>query len=174
MKNFLLAIFLLSFLTYSCSKVENCDNPLDCLPPITQTGEGTFGCLINGKTFTPGGSQLSGPTKQVSYQFLDGGYHFGMSMDHRKSKTSIFIAVRSQIEEGETYHLVRYGRDSNYGQCYYNGSLYGTNEELNGEIMFTNIDEEKGIVSGSFWFDAVNEEGEMVRIREGRFDMEYY
>ena len=33
------------------------------------------------------------------------------------------------------------------------------------------VDKEKNIISGTFWFDAVNEQGKKVEIREGRFDM---
>lgn len=29
------------------------------------------------------------------------------------------------------------------------------------------------IVSGIFWFDAVNEAGEIVQVREGRFDVNF-
>ena len=37
--------------------------------------------------------------------------------------------------------------------------------------MNTRLDEVKQIVSGTFWFDAVNDKGEKVEVREGRFDM---
>jgi hypothetical protein len=80
MKNFApFLIFLLIVGINSCSKKDDCDNPVDCLPPATQTGEGTIGCLVNGEVFKPGGSQLGGPTQQVFYQFVDGEYHFGLS-----------------------------------------------------------------------------------------------
>ena len=62
-KYFFLVIICLAV---ACSKKDNCDNPIDCLPPATQTGAGTIGCLINGQPFSPGGSQFSGPhNKQI-------------------------------------------------------------------------------------------------------------
>lgn len=42
-----------------------------------------------------------------------------------------------------------------------------------GELTITHLDEERQIVSGTFWFDAVNKQGEKVQVREGRFDMRY-
>jgi hypothetical protein len=42
-----------------------------------------------------------------------------------------------------------------------------------GELKITKIDVSKSIVSGTFWFDAVNSKGEKVEIREGRFDWNY-
>ncbi len=172
MKKYLFLVLI--FFVVSCSKKDNCDNPIDCLAPATQTGAGTIGCLINGQPFSPGGSQFSGPTQQAFYQFVDGGYHFGLSANNRNSNTSINIAVRNPIEEDESYQLNLYKEDSNFGECVFNSAFYQTNEIQKGEITFTKFDDERGIVSGTFWFDAINEEGEVVEIREGRFDMKYY
>jgi len=47
---FLLIVGLI--LITSCDKDDD-QNPLDKLPPITQNGAQTFGCLINGKPFIP-------------------------------------------------------------------------------------------------------------------------
>ncbi|VVV01345.1 MULTISPECIES: hypothetical protein [Mesonia] len=37
-------------------------------------------------------------------------------------------------------------------------------------MTITKLDFENHIVSGTFWFDAINEEGKVLEIREGRFD----
>ena len=36
-------------------------DPLAQLPAETQTGQGTFGCLLNGQPWTPAGSPFGGP-----------------------------------------------------------------------------------------------------------------
>jgi len=43
-------LLLLTTFTLSCcnNDDDNPQNPLDQLPPATQTGANTFGCLING------------------------------------------------------------------------------------------------------------------------------
>jgi hypothetical protein len=66
-----LAIIALFFiLTASKCKKDPVSNPIDQLPPATQTGANTFGCLVNGQAFTPGGSSLSGPDLAATYQYL--------------------------------------------------------------------------------------------------------
>jgi hypothetical protein len=167
-------LILLSFLmtVSSCSKKDNCDNPVDCLPRNTQTGEGTFGCLINGEVFKPGGSQFPGPTQQVFYTFINGGYNFGLSADNRNTNSYLGIALKNQIiEKDSVYQLNSNVENSNFGECVYNSDFFQTTKLYSGEIKFTKFDDINGIVSGTFWFDAINEDGEVVEIREGRFDM---
>jgi|SRR5690606_34432553 len=169
-KNFILILIVLSV---SCSKDDPCESA-DCLPALTTEGKGTIACLIDGKGFQPGGSQFAGPTQQAFYQFLDGGYYFGLSANHRNSKTSINIALRNQeIEVGAVYQLNVDKEDSNFGESVYNLSFYQTNQIHTGEITFVKFDKINGIVAGTFWFDAVNEDGEIIEVREGRFDMKY-
>lgn len=67
---FLLAATLLVFV--QCKKDKD-KTPLEQLPPETQTGANTFGCLVNGEDFKPGGAQLSGGSLQANYQDLGSG-----------------------------------------------------------------------------------------------------
>lgn len=48
-----------------------------------------------------------------------------------------------------------------------------TNTIKKGELKITRLDLSNSIISGTFWFDAINSNGEIVKIREGRFDMHY-
>lgn len=50
---------------------------------------------------------------------------------------------------------------------------YLTTSSIIGELKMTKFDEINRIVSGTFWFDAVNNNGEQVQVREGRFDVHY-
>ncbi|MFY0484118.1 DUF6252 family protein, partial [Flavobacterium sp. PLA-1-15] len=50
---------------------------------------------------------------------------------------------------------------------------YYTNTIKTGELKVTRVDLANSIISGTFWFDAVNQAGEVVEIREGRFDWNY-
>ncbi|MBQ0767738.1 MAG: hypothetical protein KBT58_00490, partial [Bizionia sp.] len=58
MKNLLLA-FALLLIVSNCNKNDDDQptNPIDQLPPATQTGANTFGCLLDGEPFLPGNSQ---------------------------------------------------------------------------------------------------------------------
>jgi hypothetical protein len=50
---------------------------------------------------------------------------------------------------------------------------YITNTSDSGEVIIKKLDSINRIVSGTFWFDAINPSGEKVQIRSGRFDMKY-
>lgn len=56
-----------------------------------------------------------------------------------------------------------------------NGDIdeYTTKSDFKGELYISNFDEINQIVSGTFWFDAVNNKGVKVEMREGRFDVQY-
>ncbi len=53
------------------------------------------------------------------------------------------------------------------------GMLYYTDLMSSGELKINFLDSINRIVSGTFWFDAKNSNGEIIQIREGRFDMKY-
>ena len=50
---------------------------------------------------------------------------------------------------------------------------YSTTLEVTGELIITHHDYNNAIISGTFWFDAINNIEEKIEVREGRFDMEY-
>ncbi|MFN3752951.1 hypothetical protein [Flavobacterium sp.] len=59
---------LLLAIVVGCSNESENKNPESLLPPITQTGANTFGCLIDGNLFIPrdGTGTWSGPDNAVS------------------------------------------------------------------------------------------------------------
>ena len=62
------------FMGASCKKNKPQKTELEKLPPVTQTGANTFGCLINGKAFTPKGYSGTGtPNPKIIFDIgLDG------------------------------------------------------------------------------------------------------
>src|SRR5690606_35013194 len=94
----------------------------------------------------------------------------------------VSLFTRNQeIEEGKNYilnvnrfiHVIGRG---GYSHLNFNEGIdehYNTTPEVTGEMTITKLDFENNIVSGTFWFDAVNGNGEIVEIREGRFDMRF-
>ena len=71
-----LPLYLALLLLTQCSKSNTDDpapvapNPVDALPPATQTGQRTFGCLLNGKAWTPAGNPFGGPLLSAAYAIL--------------------------------------------------------------------------------------------------------
>ncbi|MGY3055597.1 hypothetical protein ACVWYG_003818 [Pedobacter sp. UYEF25] len=164
----------------SCKKAKT---GINSLPPATQEGNDTFGCLVNGVAFTPKGSALGGPILSSYYQYLNSptaqGYFFNVSASRKNGgengTESISINSNNRsIEQGQTYTL----KNSELsGEIYGNYGLfkgaeinnYSTTNFYKGELNVSKFDETNQIVSGTFWFDAVNDSGEKVEVREGRF-----
>jgi hypothetical protein len=151
------------------------------LPPETQTGAGTFGCLINGNIFKPKGDPFGGPILSCAYQYINGGYYFqikafnkggavnygvGIFTDSSRIQEGLKLVLRNRNVQGEGYGL--YSISELQGL-----TNYITNTSDSGEVIIKKLDSINRIVSGTFWFDAINPSGEKVQIRSGRFDMKY-
>ena len=169
--NLLLIILFLSF--NSCSQEDNCENPTDCLPPATQTGAGTFGCLINGEPFV----DISGRFN-CFYQLVDGKYYFAIGAeDNDRLPQNIYLSLNAlELKEGKLYNLNLDIENSAYagaGFTFSIGDSFGvyTNSQNTGEMKITKFDLEKRIVSGTFSFKLEHPKtGEIVKITNGRFD----
>lgn len=55
----------------------------------------------------------------------------------------------------------------------YNGDLFFTNSNETGQMTITHLDLDNQTVSGTFWFDVIDQNGDLRQIREGRFDMQF-
>jgi len=175
----LLLLISVSFFFITCKK----DKPaIDQLPPATQTGAHTLGCLVNGKVFKPKGDLFSGPILSCAYQYIDSGYNFQLHAKQDIGNDLLSIGIFTNgvaISEGVIIKLYEpdvkgksYGLHGKYSST---GSrnLYYTQPNGTGELHITKLDEINRIVSGTFWFDGINDNGEKVEVREGRFDTPY-
>ena len=180
MKNLLLLFTLI--LTLSCCNKD--DNPFsgkDQLPAETQTGANTVGCLVNGDVFLPHAEGIN-PEVNCFYQFIDNEFFFSMNFADLRGTgfKEVFIQTgRINLEAGQTYILNKNPTDNgdySGGGGGYSTSLsnsYYTTSIKTGELKITRVDLSNSIISGTFWFDAVNTAGETVQIRSGRFDWNY-
>lgn len=175
---YLLLFISVSFFFITCKK----DKPaIDQLPPATQTGAGTFGCIVNGKVFKPKGDIFSGPILSCANQYINGGYYFQLTAISKGSSTNYSIGIFAdslKIENNVSYTLkTKNKREGIYG-LYSISEIQGlinymTDDRYIGELKITKLDEINRTVSGTFWFDAVDTNGGKVEVREGRFDMPY-
>ena len=151
-------------------------DPVQQLPEATQVGANTAGALVNGEPITPQGGGIS-PNIVAFYQLINGEYFFNvgiLSSKNGKSKTVRVFASENTIINNETYPLNDSGYRGNYSIFSNEGqSFYYTENDFTGELTITHLDETNRIVAGTFWFDAVNDDGEVVEVREGRFDVTY-
>ena len=181
MKKLITAILVLFVFCFSECKKHKADNPVDQLPTETEIGAGTFGCLVNGKVFTPSGDPFGGPIKSCAYQFVGGGYSFQLKARRSEGSGTYGIGVFTdslEIQEGTKLLLQKqYEKGKAYGKyslfSFTGDKLFTTDSISGGELFIKKFDQTNRIVSGTFWFDAVNDVGEKVQVREGRFDMKY-
>ena len=182
-KNIFLLVLPLLLCLAGCKKDDDQHtNPVDQLPPATQTGANTAGCLVNGEPFTPKGYITGGnlPRYYNGDVFLLGIIRRGEDNTRR----GILIELQPleiPLEVGKFYLLnTEIFNDTIRTGIYHIGSappprpgFYQTNDSITGELIITHHDFDNAILSGVFWFDAVNSEGEIVEVREGRFDVKY-
>jgi hypothetical protein len=178
MKKTLLIIGILLSMNGCSQKDDPTLTPLEQLPPATKTGANTAGCLVNGEAFLPKGFFPSG--NLICY-FINQN-HFSLSISNKENNNvnSIIIVVEDlNLVIGEVVNLNMI-RSSNSKFAEYNilrnsgnDELYSTTPEVTGELVITYHDYDNAIISGTFWFDTINNSGEKIEVREGRFDMEY-
>ena len=185
-KKTILLLFLICI--FGCDNNDDKPNTpkteLDKLPPATQTGANTAGCLVNGVAFLPKGFLTAG---NLSCNYIDG-KDFSLRVSERIMQSSndnirtIFLFSDNQNlhdNVGVIFPLMQYGANSKSGEyiinaaAFPNPDYYSTNTIVTGELFITYHNYNQAIISGTFWFDAINSNGEIVQIREGRFDMRY-
>jgi hypothetical protein len=165
------AIILLS----ACNKNDDTPtNPVDQLPPATQIGANTFGCLLDGEVFIPRGG--TNPLDCV-YQFVNGGYYFALQGNKRDSENiliGIGITTRNlELNQIDSYILTS-NEIGNASGGYFYGTLWNyTTQNHIGELTISKLDTQNQIVSGTFWFNVEDQNGVVHEIREGRFDMQF-
>ncbi len=169
-------IFLLLstlFILVSCDKDnDKPQNPVDQLPPATQVGANKVGCLLDGIAFLPGNEPNS---TNCFYQFTNGGYYFALALNKRDMNNNLIginIGTNSkQIFEGEQYQLLEYTPNNASATYIFNLNQNFTSANHTGQLTITKLTNQ--IVSGTFWFDVIDNNGVIHQIREGRFDMQY-
>lgn len=184
MKNISTSLLLLALFTIlSGGKCRKEKTLLEQLPPETQTGANTFGCLVNGEIFKPGGAQLSGGSLQCNNQFFNNSYYLvliGRNQTGSNLLTSVGLYADSlKVADGMKLSLklrTKGNPSADYFKSIsaYQYELYSSDNNSNtGELWIKKLDTLNQIVSGTFWFNAVNANGQKVEIREGRFDVHY-
>ena len=172
----ILLLFALATTIYSCSLADKFNGD-DQLPRATQIGANKVGCLVNGKVLIPTQRGLNTPVN-CFYQFVDGEFYFTMAftdMQNFGPSVNIFTSKVS-LQANQTYILNQGYNPSQGGGGEYFKNLsnkFNTTIEQTGELKITRLDLSNTIISGTFWFDAINSAGETVHITQGRFDWDY-
>jgi hypothetical protein len=170
---------LLLFLALTLNSCDNDDDsprdPISQLPPATQTGANTLGALLDGEPFIPAGG--SSPLDS-QYQLINGERFFSLQGNKRIEDFN-FIALSlstnaQELEQGRTYVLEsEFTLGGVSGKYSFNGDIYDTDDQNSGELTITRLDLNAQIISGTFFYDVIDGNGNLREIREGRFDMRF-
>ena len=179
---------LLLLLLSACSLFDR-DRPVPepQLPPLTNVGANTFGCLVDGELWLP-------ESDNWSYVPVRGMFSNGtlLTIGHRiNGKDSIsqgLILKVIGVFHPDTFHLGYWERDypfeasnasfADFGNVFFDYQTQGMQASADaGTVIITSIDTASTSatrhVAGTFEFKGFNEEtNRWVSITEGRFDVE--
>ena len=161
----------------SCKK-ENKNE--DQLPPATQTGANTFGCLVNGKVFVPRGYDGTGrPNPHVQYEYDLNGQPY--LIIEARQYTSNQITGNIRIGFGNLNTLGYYPVSDSFNfsvgwiQVIPNCGMGTSDPSVHvwGGGVITKLDNSNDIISGTFEFKAIKPGCDTVRVTDGRFDIKF-
>lgn len=179
----LLIIIACANIFAGCKKDKTEPTELSKLPPATQTGANTFGCLVNGKAWVAQRNDCSifcSPSFKIYYDGSNGGY-VGIE--------ALIIDIKNNIDERfdivfdssnfkilhqiTIFNTLRTASFRNYAinnSCNsYVRSLDSTVIHL-GKVTLTKYDLSNGIFSGTFDFTLTKPGCETIIVTDGRFD----
>jgi len=174
MKYFPTLLLLTASLLLSQCKKDNAD-PLDKLPPTTQTGANTFGCLVNGQAWTPKGyNGYANYTVNYDPTYRNGTLNVATYRLSGSGSDQQDVAVYSDsLRSAGAYPLTTRGK---HGAVFLNRQTncryYSTdaNTYCRGTLIITRLDLTAGVISGTFAFTLYKPGCDSIRVTNGRFD----
>ncbi len=176
MKNIILIIIALFCLT-SCTQ-----NDVEISNQYVYNGLGGIKCEVDGVLLKPS-TAIVYSNADLRFDSDNNNINF-MSISFHNSNTSTglgFQSVRVKIMnvnsitdlKGNVYSLKDEMNNESFGNYIREDfdDKYNTNNIVNGELKVLYHDVKKGKVGGTFWFDAINDEGVIVKVRNGQFDL---
>ncbi len=152
------------------------------LPPATHISAFTFGCKVDGKIYTARGKEGLLVNEFVSYNLNSGDSTIYISARNTTSPNFSFDLFIHYLGNTGTYLMKSYPyqatfMDDSNGTIPGTDNTYTTTDTITGSVNVTyfngiykpyNIGT---ILAGTFQMDAVNGEGKVIHITEGRFDI---
>ncbi|MCC3156241.1 hypothetical protein LJ737_03280 [Hymenobacter sp. 15J16-1T3B] len=178
---FLYAPLLLLTQCSKCKDGPQPKNPEDALPPATQEGKNTLGCLINGQPWTPKGHRGSVPNFYVWYDPSYAGgaidirtYRYPKSGDSR----SQYIAFGGGgVAQAGTYLIGDNGLQAYISDEFKAQGCQDVQSDdpwstvyCRGQLLITRLDVAAGVVSGTFGFVLAKPGCDTIKVTQGRFD----
>ena len=184
-KNNTLWLLLLALCSLFASCKKEPVDELSKLPPATQTGANTFGCLLNGKAWVAHTDckYLCDPAFKLRYDNSEGGNIFASVIlsNSENIKQSMSFAIDStntktyfNYQVLGTKHMGFTFSDNNlFNGCGFIFSADSTTSTI-GIINLSRYDLQNGVVSGTFEFTLSKSGCETINATNGRFDFKLF
>lgn len=184
MKANLLLLLALALLLAQCKKKDpdptppTPADPLAALPAETQTGAGTFGCLVNGKAmsvkspFLAIGDWTGAITSlrivgQTSVPQPD--YAIQLLLNGKLLNGQVFSLIPRRQNFASTNNEFNVDASTKQYTCLYQGNYIKT-----GQVTLTKFDGSNRIASGRFAFTLYESGGcDTLKVTNGRFDVKF-
>ncbi len=170
-------LVVMCFCFAQCKKHKTPVNTVDQLPPATQTGANTFGCLINGQVFVPKGSTNMGKPNyrvMVDPTYNDGQFSVNCYAVINANDIRFLDFGSDSIKSVGIYALTSKGRLRvawSGGNC--STSVYDTISYKRGYLKITRYDLSNSVFSGEFEFFYKPPTCDTIKITSGRFDYKF-
>lgn len=175
-------------LSFQCKKQNICTDPVCQLPPATQTGANTFGCLVDGKPWTANTSDGFGLDKiSIGYRFVDKDTFFIIRTHRRHKREGIDSDVALFMQGGNKPGIFPLKDNDAIGPRLstpagsvgvyqisknYSYPTYETDSVHTGQVTITKYDLAHKVASGTFYFTAQDANTDsIIHITDGRFDV---
>lgn len=179
MKNTLyLVLILLSFI--NCRDNDDKEINPNILPEATQTGANTGGALINEKVWvssTVRTTNMQSPAYTEMETYYDQGGKFRFNLGLKQINGEEYIKIRISSSEALKLNFPYVISNEEWNSAFYAkgtfGSVYFTNQNYKGTMTITKFSKDKPFISGTFEFQAIDNDGNIINVTSGRFDKLY-
>ena len=150
-------------------------SPAEQLPPATQTGANTIGCLVNGQPWVPAGNNGSS-NYAISYDpnpygvFDLATYRYPVPSGKTFQSLKIYLRELHQVRSYDLKNLTLTRVSWNDSGIWSDMNSDEPNTYHKGTVTVTRLDLQAGIISGTFEFTLAKPGFDTVRVTNGRFD----
>ncbi|WNB17140.1 hypothetical protein [Marivirga arenosa] len=168
MKNLFIILTALIFIT-SC---ELLFDPEPELPPVTEEGNGTFGCKINGEVWLPDDRYLNSGGN-ILEAFLNRGIDMHIKALYEPKSQSLEFTLRDIFNQDKSIQFYQQETEKSFASVSMEDNCNLKTDSNSGYLEILKIDSINKIVAGTFEF-IVFSDCDTVEVTEGRFDLNYY
>ncbi len=170
-------LVLIIVLLISCEK-EKTPLPTE-LPPITEEGKNTFGCVIENEVYVPEIRRTSWSIPGSQFDAIE--FTFPVYPDYNFRVSTIRLVDKddalmdAQVEfmiDSSVNNIGRY--NFSHVTVKYENEYYYSDTSNKGELIVSKYDSVNKIIAGTFIFSAIdknNTNSKIININEGRFDL---